>query len=277
MAPSKFVLAASIQVHTLYDKFLQRRKAKGLVADPNWLMIVIVSVMILLLASFIKNSSPVQAKSNVSTTPAYACGDVSSNHCYGANRWMGPMYGASTEVGVVQLHAGDGIMNNSLWVGNKTHTQWLEAGYAVITSKNYEFWYFGYINNNGTYKEMDDPYGLVSGSAGDFASPATIYIKNVSGNVWNAAVYGSASRWLPDAVSLTNFAPDAIDVGEELGGSSGASAPVTTFYYNEWRNASGNYVYQTATGTPTSENPPYANWTVFPSNSSTGGVWHAST
>lgn len=69
---------------------------------------------------------------------------------------------------------------------------------------------------------------------------------------------------------------DFIEIGAELAGASGASAPTADFTYNQWRDSSAyNWHYQTGNGlTPKVNNPPYGGWAVPPSGSSTGGDWY---
>lgn len=59
-----------------------------------------------------------------------------------------------------------------------------------------------------------------------------------------------------------------IMIGQELGGTSGANAPTAYFTSNEWRNASGVWLYQGVDGTLDpclnnqcfNNNPPWAGW-----------------
>jgi hypothetical protein len=271
-------IVSTLPVHAIYSKSLANLETNDLLEKQNWRAIVITSLVILLAVSFIVDSPSVEAKTHAINNPVYySCGTLSSDHCYGINRWLGTTYGASTRATVVQLHAGNGFMNNTLWVGNNDSSRWIEAGYAVIYNKSYEFWYWAYINDSGTYLEYDAPTGLVSGPGGDFGNPVNIYIWRVNSTTWNAAIYGWASSWLPNGFTLSNFTATSIDIGQELAGTSGSSASTANFYYNRWRQGNGNYVYQTVNGTSFSYYPPYAGWIVKPSGSSTGGEWYVYT
>lgn len=69
------------------------------------------------------------------------------------------------------------------------------------------------------------------------------------------------------------MSPNAIQIGQELTGSSGASAPTASFTSNRYADpGNSNFYYQGAdayTGTPAS--PPYDYWYILPSQSTTGG------
>ncbi len=88
-------------------------------------------------------------------------------------------------------------------------------------------------------------------------------------------VYLGSPNLVYDNYSTSNtMTPSAILPGQELFGTCCASANRAYYRYNQWEDSSGNWHYQTVNGTIHSDNPPYAGWSVAPSNFSTGGqMW----
>ncbi|MEO6890104.1 MAG: hypothetical protein ABI456_12185, partial [Ktedonobacteraceae bacterium] len=204
--------------------------------SQEWKLIVTFFVVNILLMTFFL-AVPRQAMANVGaihtvSLPVYSCGDVGSNHCYGVDDWRGGNTGAYTSINVVQLHAGNGIMNNSVWAWNADTKHWMEAGYAVIYNHNYEFWYWAYIDNNGTYHERDS--GAIN--SGDFGNEASVYVWQSSSTSWQSAIYGWVTNYLPGSVTAS-IKPNYIQIGQELGGTSGSSAYTANWNYNEWRGS----------------------------------------
>lgn len=169
-------------------------------------------------------------------------------------------------------------MNNSVWTLNSNTGHWIEAGYAVIYTKNWEFWYWAYIDNLGIYHEVDSS-GL---NHGDFGNPADVTIWQSSNNTWQASVYGWVTHFTPNSVT-TSINPNYILLGQELGGTSGSSASTANFNDNEWRDSNGVFHYQTVNGVQNLfaggySNPPYSGWDIKPSQpNSYGGSWYAYT
>ncbi|GHO55793.1 hypothetical protein [Ktedonobacter robiniae] len=146
-----------------------RKKGISLSAAHEW-RLIITFVMAFMMVSVAAQPQKAFAHTNAVSNkfmPAYSCGTVSSNHCYGVARWQGSVSGGFTSISVVQLHAdaSQAIMNNSLWIGNSAGSQWVEAGYAVIYTLGYEFWYWAYIDDAGGYHEYDSG-GLASSDFG---------------------------------------------------------------------------------------------------------------
>jgi hypothetical protein len=65
--------------------------------------------------------------------------------------------------------------------------------------------------------------------------------------------------------------PNLIQTGEELSGTSGGYAYIGDYTQNKWVDSGYGSHYQTSNGAVQSDNPPYAYWYSYPSNSSTGG------
>ncbi len=250
--------------------FLSTRKAASLSGAQEWRLPATVFVLLLLSVSFLMTPRQALALSRSAHTPmmpAYNC--PGTTHCYGINDWPGSTTGAFSQISVVQLHAGNGIMNNSVWVSTTSNNHWIEAGYAVIYNKSFEFWYWAYVDDSGVYHEYDSG-GLAQG---DWNRAANVTIWHVSGNTWNASIYGNATSWLPGGFTYSN-SPNDINIGQEVGGTSGSSASTATWNDNQWRNSSGTYHYQTSSGSIIANNPPYAGWYSMPS-SGYGGDFYA--
>lgn len=70
--------------------------------------------------------------------------------------------------------------------------------------------------------------------------------------------------------------PDDIEIGQELGGTGGASGGAARFVYNQWIDTNGYSHYQTADGSISNQYPVSVSWNVYPHQSSTGGSLYVS-
>lgn len=253
-------------------------------STERYIFVVVVVTITLFASYFFSFPQSVQAHDLSSSKSAltYNCrsslGDI---RCYGVVDWNGAVAGAHTTMDVVQLHAGDGHMNNTLWVANSDKTVAAEAGYVVKAGRNYESWYWAYVDGSNNYFEYDSS-GLKSGSGGDFGYPAEVTVWRVSGGQWNAAIYGHASSWLPNGFTDTALSPTYIQLGEELEGTNGASSDQHAHFKNNyWITGNNQANYQTNNGYKNEfgapSNPPSSGWTVSPTSSSTGGDWNSGT
>lgn len=252
-------------------------------------MVLSVVAVTFLVAYFLFFSLSAQAytpKSGIPPNLTYNCHDsLGDTRCYGVVDWNGNVNGAHTTMDVVQLHAGDGHMNNSLWVANSDKNVWAEGGYVVKTGRSYESWYWAYQDGSGQYYEYDSS-GLDSRSGGDFGYPAEVTVWRVSGSTWNVAIYGHSSRWVPNGFTNTALSPYYIQMGEELEGTNGGGSDSHAHFKNNyWISTKDNSdPYQTSNGYKNEfgspSNPPSSGWTSWatqPIHSSTGGDWNSGT
>ena len=118
----------------------------------------------------------------------------------------------------------------------------MEAGYQVGSVSQFYFWADsrpngGFFNHFVTYVPGVD-YGHATTFVITRSNPTT---------TWQVNIYDSSGNsWL--AYSTNNsMAPDEIIIGQEIAGSSGASAPVADFTHNVWFASSGSH-YQSNSG-----------------------------
>jgi hypothetical protein len=225
------------------------------------------------------------------TARAYSCGDLNINHCYAINDWSqfpSQDQGGETDVQVAQLtcncstwYGGEaGFIDDEMWVANYGDTRcsnqhnscWVEAGYLTTTSAystttNY-FWADNRPNLGFTQ------HVLAQVPSGDYGHNANLLI-------WRN--FGQTNRWIVDistpnygysTYSTSNdFNPTDIQIGQELAGTSGASASNAYFSDNYYVDNMRNFVAETLDGSITYKPPPYDYWLVYPHNSSSGGIF----
>ena len=225
------------------------------------------------------------ASSSVSAN--YSCGNPSSGHCYGVNTWSqrGEYFGAFTEVRQVPLSCASGcggFVDDEIWLiddnsagctSNSFGKCWVEAGSIAEDGRDPVFFWadarptrtstfnlhlLGATDSVGTL----DHYMLVKDGR---ASPQTFLV----------FIYNDSFSTLYNGVSTLQSAPPMsahrILIGQELAGTTGASAGSANFVRNIWAvQALGpEYVFwynrQTSQDV-TSQNPPTASWTISPGN-----------
>lgn len=218
--------------------------------------------------------------------PMYSC----SVHCYAINDWPGgPINGSSTEISVVHLacngncQAGD-FVNNEMWLSDQSSSggpYWVEVGYAVDKQDDGSApeQYFWADDRPGQGYQI---HYLANVPAGDYGNYTWFKIQwQTDINSYCTSRYYpycyditvQSSNYSASPVELNNtMTPNDINIGEELSGYSGASAPTAYYIDNYWISTSNVGHYQTANGTITQYKPPYGGWTTYPSQSSTGGT-----
>ena len=217
---------------------------------------------------------------------AYNCSPPNYDNCYGTYRWDGWNIGAETSIKVVTLVSGGGDrhITNAMWLGDAGRTCsvaaacWVEAGYTTDQDDNgINKYYFADVRPGQSYAEtmiQTVPESHVNGyvkvaiwrNVGSF----TVRIQSPSGGT----IFHGYSE--PNSMQV-----NLVEIGQELRGSSSQSAPTAYWRYNKWKDEfTSQWNYQSSepnnNNNFSSDNPPYAAWSVKPSSSSTGGSWRAS-
>jgi hypothetical protein len=216
----------------------------------------------------------------------YSCGDPSSGHCYGVTSWQEqPEYfGAYTHItrAAVNCPSGcNGFVDDEIWLvdsGSSACTSnpfgqcWVEAGYFFTDgsgSAQY-FWADSRPMNTNTFN-------LHILGPTDAAGTTSVYwiIKDGTNGpgifqVWVNPIFELARNYHATSTSNT-MTGNRVIIGQELAGSSGASAGNANFSTNIWAvQALGPdnefwFTPQTGAGNIRSDNPPFASWTIDPS------------
>ena len=231
---------------------------------------------------------------------AYSCGNESSGHCYGTNDWFGPsgsyLGGGRTDIVVVTdscSGCSSSLVSTEMWVYDNTsgETQyclsgecWIETGFVANTSIcNPNGWtecYFWADNRaNGGFHVW-----ALTLPSDNYGHHTRFKIKNLDNSDWYISVNPLASSdggFTGYSTSNTMYPQDE-QMGQELGGTGGVTAPSTDFTNNEWADNLDNYYYQTKAGCSHTPNhcfaydPPYTNWYSTPNCCNNGGdfqVW----
>ncbi len=175
---------------------------------------------------------------------------------------------------------------NDLWVQDTTHhvsqcgagggVCWVEAGYISYnpTSTSSAVWYvWADLRPNSTFFK----HFIAQVPSGDIGKSAAMNINYQGSNKWQV-ISSTPSGVYYNYSTANTMTADDINIGQELYGTGGASAPTAHFTYNYWIDTSGAYHFQTGWSSSGIHvyNPPYGGWTTYPSPSGTGGNWHTS-
>jgi hypothetical protein len=227
------------------------------------------------------------ALSEVSSAQTYPCGNPSSGHCYGVASWENePEYfGAYTDITQSSLRCArgcNGFVDDELWLvdgssractANPFGMCWVEGGYIALDGGNNPvfFWADARPINQSTFNlhllGAADPIGVVD---------HFMIIKDgrVTPQTFLVFIYNDSLSTLYNGNSVVPtgnpMQGKTIIIGQELAGTSGASADRANFTRNIWAVQSLGpeyvfwYVPQTNTGGVTSNNPPFGEWTINP-------------
>jgi hypothetical protein len=221
---------------------------------------------------------------------AYSCTGV--DHCYGVNSWSGGTTGVSAWITANRLTcSGCGLndfITNELWLATGSQQYWVEAGITTYnkatdtnpanTPRTSYFWADWRPGSQWYEHEMDQIPGA------DLGQYTYFEILKVSGaNQFNVTVSGySGYHAYGYSTDNTMGLPGIIQVGQELAGTAGASAPTAHYIYNQWFDSSSIPHYQGANGAlnPSVYNsgatgPIVRSWAILPSspNSYGGDLW----
>jgi len=219
----------------------------------------------------------------------YSCPDP-NGHCYAVASWTNRAYvGTFLFVQVVPLQGGNGFVDDETWLIDANNTGcaniqnmcWVEAGIIGLGTETHYFWADNRPNNGFFFHDI----GQVP--SGDFNHQALLYIVSQNSLPGFANTYaveivpvgpGGSGPYLATSTSNT-MASQRIDLGQELDGSSGASAPDAVFSGMEYKLA--GETFQDSLHTQDNDGslilanppPPRGRWVTPPSQSLTGGAF----
>lgn len=206
---------------------------------------------------------------------SYTCTD-SAGHCYGVAMWNGSTLGGKAAIFTNQSASGDGFVNQEMWL-NQTQMgppqYWVEAGVKTDIRNNYGspllFWEDVRPNGGGTSVHFSNFM-----QSNDFGKYVTVTISKQGSDQFTVSLTGLPSTSLSGTSTYNPINIDRIDIGLELWGTSGASAPINDIGQNQWRGTDGVWHYQTRTFDEQSQKLPAKGfWNVVPAPGNQGGKW----
>jgi hypothetical protein len=221
----------------------------------------------------------------------YACGDATSNHCYGIVRFNvaelgnGLDFGLfSTIVNAVALLGGDGEINDEIWVKqrhgvtNCGNQCWVEVGLSagacsIPKNETHVFWadnrpFEGFFcHDMGPLQEQEFGHLMSLLIRVNPSDPGSYDV--VVQTCLDAAAPCPGRRLVGQSTDNAMF-PDTIDMGMELAGSTGAGAPGTNFFGTRVAVPGGSK-YLDVDGTSGANSPITAEWDTLPTSGTTGG------
>lgn len=251
------------------------------------LLLTLGAILVLLPFQLLSQST---ASAHPSIPTSYSCGDKNSGHCYAINDWYGGMAGAKTNITLVNLVCNGwpfgscdstGFVDDEIWViddnasGDCSSTSfkrcWVEQGIINDGSAPYFFWADVRPIDKGLNYHDGPQFG------GYFGDTANFTIQQTSSNTWSVSTTilncGCSYQLQRYSTSNTMHADD-INIGQELAGTDGASAPRADFTYNYWFNGSWHpQGYGNGPG-PFADNPPHGAWVNGVVGGPTGGDWY---
>lgn len=230
----------------------------------------------------------------VAALPLTSCSNnynCSNPHCYGVVSWDNqspPVVLLEATVKLMPMHGGDGFVDDEMWVVDRNDKNcsnysmcWIElgalAGPAWFNDKaTHLFWAENRPTSGGDgagffFHPLANPVGNELNSHVDYL--ITRDARPVNGNGWIVAATTSANQYI---ASMNNAMtpPKTVEIGQELYGTSGASAPIVDFDATAigtsttvWDNAE-----VTNDGTVSSDSPPIGYWQLSPS-AGAGGIF----
>jgi hypothetical protein len=205
----------------------------------------------------------------------YTCGDVTRGHCYSKAVIGDHLTGfRSTFTVVKDPRPGNGFVTNEFWLSNYSGTQaWIEIGYIQNTVEPLHYFWAVLDPDTTVFKRTriaDVPpselgervtFDIHQTAPGTFSlsvdGPTTKFATSVTVNLWSG-MYGGY-----------------VDMGMELAGTDGATAPVATFVRNTVYDSTLHPRYARASDGAGESigKPPYGGWLQTPTESPDGGVF----
>jgi hypothetical protein len=218
----------------------------------------------------------------------YSCGNASAGHCYGQTSWseQTQYFGAYVDLQEPTMNCPSncgGFIDNEIWLidtnsaackSNSFGECWVEAGYITQAGQGTQFfWADSRPQTSSTFNlhilGNADPVGTTD---------HFMIIKDgrVSPQVFQVWVYNTSESTLYHGTSVTSngnpMSGNQIHIGQELAGTQGASAGDAQYTRNIWavQTLGPEYVFwynrQKDEGSVRSDNPPFASWSINPSN-----------
>lgn len=234
---------------------------------------LVILTVLAILQSFVQILVPTTA--HAATASNYSCGNTASLHCYARQDWPGgPINGADTTISVVRMAGGNGFVDNEMWVADCdpnnifcTSPHWIETGYIALYTGSEQFFWSDLRPQDSNLNQ----HLLGSIPSGDYGNTAYFEISRYTSNSFQV-ILSSPFVGMVNYSTNNSMTPGDILIGQELAGSSGASAPRAYYTDNQWIDTGNHYDYQASLGSYHGDNPPYVGWTTLPTKSSTGGV-----
>jgi Concanavalin A-like lectin/glucanases superfamily len=247
-------------------------------------------------ASALSNTEISRHFSLGSQPSTYSC---ANSHCYAQIQWPAVVSGAHTTIDVTHvastkpssLPADQETLSNELWVNDVGLLNpssicapqggcWVEAGYAADSGSVYYFWADNrpasqLPPNTPTYKlwrQADVP-------TADYGGSTDVTITRVDSSTYQIFITSlSFPDGMPSGPMYSTSNPMTInrtDIGMELSGTSGASAPKTAWGNNQYIQTDGTAVYQTTGPDAITDDPPFGWWYIKPGGAILGGKFLA--
>jgi hypothetical protein len=211
---------------------------------------------------------------------SYSC---VSSHCYGQTEFVYPgTQGGSTEISIANLGCNisclnQGFIDNETWFqqdynsncNSGGHICWVEVGYMLDSHGFNYFW--ADLRPNQSY--AIHYFGTAHNDLGYYTS---FLIERASSTSFEVAVNSHTAFYTGYSTS-NSMTPDDSVIGQELYGTSGASAPTATFIDNEYK-AGGTWHYQVSSYEVDLPPDPPVTWRVVSpanGNSNAGGTFQS--
>jgi hypothetical protein len=230
---------------------------------------------------------------------SYSC----TNYCYGVVQlFPANLNGVATYFNAVSLNGGDGHITDEIWLiepfdgacANLEEMCWIEIGIegestnsacqlGVNATGVHVFWADnrpnqGYLcHDMGVLQDQEIGQPMFLAIAIVPGSPGTFDVElETCFPTWGTAT--CPGRAFSGISTNNTMMPQQWNIGLELQGTTGASAPQTQFFWNSVTDPSSFFGWGPLSidGQPSVQSPVQAGWTTTPSTSTSGGSWFTS-
>lgn len=209
----------------------------------------------------------------------YKCGTPSSGHCYGEvflslpDSTLDGYHGYTTNIYTTEyITPGDGFITNEFWLTSIDCSCWIEVGYKSESVTGLRYFWAQRRASDGLFIRHD----LGPVPAADLGHYGIYDIHETANGTFSISIVNQATN-IQDSTSYpiwTQHHWGEVTLGQELQGSTGASAGLVLFLYNSWYDGAGHKHYETHSGALKADKPPYADWLQTPTSTPNGGSFY---
>jgi hypothetical protein len=194
-----------------------------LITKFRWGKVMSFFTSILLTSSFLFTFHPLLVSSPI-LRPQYNCND----HCYGiATTNISGIRGVEVDMDISRISCNcynPSFVDNEVWLEASGGLYWVEVGYSTYSPTSVKYFWADF--RPGSVYHEHNPSGNIPSN--DYGTTGYFQIYPSGTNAWFVLVDTQNTYWYGYSTSNT-MSPSEIQMGQELAGTSGESAPYAAF------------------------------------------------